>query len=265
MDAILAFGWWALQFTPRVARAGDAVVFEVSDSDRLFGGRQQLIEQVHASSLELGPVKLTQAATSLLALAQLQLDPADYRGPDRLPLATLLEVREHLPTLNRLGCTAIQTLRRHTYEGMSQRYPQGIPAKVQEQVEHELKQIAELKYEMYFLTVHDIVRFARQQNILCQGRGSAANSAVCYCLYVTEIDPERTNLLFERFISRERNEPPYIDIDIDFEHQRREEGLPPRLPGSTVILFMFAPDRHPSHAGAATYRYCSLGNGHLLG
>jgi error-prone DNA polymerase len=121
------------------------------------------------------------------------------------------------------GLTAIQTLRRYTYEGMSQRYPAGIPAKVQAQVEHELKLIAELKYEMYFLTVHDIVRFARQQNILCQGRGSAANSAVCYCLYVTEIDPERTNLLFERFISRERNEPP--DIDIDFEHQRREEVI----------------------------------------
>ena len=121
------------------------------------------------------------------------------------------------------GLTAAQTLRRYTYEGMSQRYPGGIPAKVQEQVEHELKLIAELKYEMYFLTVHDIVRFARQENILCQGRGSAANSAVCYCLYVTEIDPDRMNMLFERFISRERNEPP--DIDIDFEHQRREEVI----------------------------------------
>ena len=121
------------------------------------------------------------------------------------------------------GLTAAQTLRRYTYEGMSQRYPEGIPARVQEQVEHELQLIAELKYEMYFLTVHDIVRFARQENILCQGRGSAANSAVCYCLYVTEIDPDRMNMLFERFISRERNEPP--DIDIDFEHQRREEVI----------------------------------------
>ncbi|MFO1192113.1 MAG: error-prone DNA polymerase [Rhodoferax sp.] len=121
------------------------------------------------------------------------------------------------------GLTPAQTLRRYTYEGMSQRYPAGIPASVQLQVEHELELIAELQYEMYFLTVHDIVRFARERHILCQGRGSAANSAVCYCLGVTEVDPSRMNVLFERFISRERNEPP--DIDIDFEHQRREEVI----------------------------------------
>ncbi len=121
------------------------------------------------------------------------------------------------------GLTAAQTLRQFTYEGMSQRYPQGIPAQVQSQVEHELELIAELQYEMYFLTVYDIVRFARERHILCQGRGSAANSAVCYCLGVTEVDPARMNVLFERFISRERNEPP--DIDVDFEHQRREEVI----------------------------------------
>ncbi len=121
------------------------------------------------------------------------------------------------------GLTASQTLRQFTYEGMSQRYPQGIPAAVQAQVEHELDLIAELHYEMYFLTVYDIVRFARERHILCQGRGSAANSAVCYCLGVTEVDPARMNVLFERFISRERNEPP--DIDVDFEHQRREEVI----------------------------------------
>ncbi len=83
--------------------------------------------------------------------------------------------------------------------------------------------IAELEYEPYFLTVHDIVRFARSRHILCQGRGSAANSAVCYCLGITEVDPARMSLLFERFISRERNEPP--DIDVDFEHERREEVI----------------------------------------
>jgi error-prone DNA polymerase len=121
------------------------------------------------------------------------------------------------------GQTPTQTLARLTWEGAGTRYPHGIPANVQQQVEHELALIAELKYEMYFLTVHDIVRFARSRRILCQGRGSAANSAVCYCLGITEVDPSRMNVLFERFISRERDEPP--DIDVDFEHQRREEVI----------------------------------------
>ncbi len=121
------------------------------------------------------------------------------------------------------GMTPTQTLESLTWDGAATRYPQGIPATVQQQVAHELALIAELRYEMYFLTVHDIVRFARSQGILCQGRGSAANSAVCYCLGVTEVDPSRMNVLFERFISRERDEPP--DIDIDFEHQRREEVI----------------------------------------
>jgi error-prone DNA polymerase len=119
------------------------------------------------------------------------------------------------------GLSASETLRRFTFEGASHRYPQGVPAGVQQQLAHELALIADLKYEMYFLTVHDIVAFARSQGILCQGRGSAANSAVCYCLGVTEVDPARSSVLFERFISRERDEPP--DIDVDFEHQRREE------------------------------------------
>jgi error-prone DNA polymerase len=121
------------------------------------------------------------------------------------------------------GQSAAQTLRQYTLEGASRRYPDGLPDKVQRQLDHELALIAELKYEMYFLTVHDIVAFARSQGILCQGRGSAANSAVCYCLGVTEVDPARSSLLFERFISRERDEPP--DIDVDFEHQRREEVI----------------------------------------
>ncbi len=121
------------------------------------------------------------------------------------------------------GQTPAQTLRQFTYEGALRRYPQGISAAVRLQLEHELALIAELKYEMYFLTVHDIVAFARRQDILCQGRGSAANSAVCYCLGITEVDPARSSLLFERFISRERDEPP--DIDVDFEHQRREEVI----------------------------------------
>ena len=114
-------------------------------------------------------------------------------------------------------------LRQLTYQGAAIRFVQGIPAAVQAQLEHELTLIAELAYEPYFLTVYDIVRFAKNQGILCQGRGSAANSAVCYCLGITEVDPARMSVLFERFISKERNEPP--DIDVDFEHERREEVM----------------------------------------
>jgi error-prone DNA polymerase len=120
-------------------------------------------------------------------------------------------------------CNTQDALANLTYEGAAYRYPQGIPDKVRTNLEHELKLIAQLQYAPYFLTVYDIVRFARSQNILCQGRGSAANSAVCYCLGVTEVDPDRADLLFERFISPERREPP--DIDVDFEHERREEVI----------------------------------------
>ena len=121
------------------------------------------------------------------------------------------------------GRTPDAHLRRLTYEGAGRRWPEGIPAAAQTQIEHELALVAELTYAHYFLTVADIVAFARSRQILCQGRGSAANSVVCYCLGVTEVDPARLSVLFERFISRERKEPP--DIDIDFEHERREEVL----------------------------------------
>ena len=122
-----------------------------------------------------------------------------------------------------LGETPASHLRKLTYAGVPKRFPQGLPEPYRVQIESELALIAELKYEPYFLTVADIVAWAREQNILCQGRGSAANSLVCYCLHVTEVDPRRATLLFGRFISVERNEPP--DIDIDFEHQRREEVI----------------------------------------
>ncbi|MES1151560.1 MAG: error-prone DNA polymerase, partial [Dongia sp.] len=122
-----------------------------------------------------------------------------------------------------LNETAQQTLTRLAWEGADWRYPNGIPAEVRSQIEHELRLIGELGYAPYFLTVHDIVRFAKEQKILCQGRGSAANSAVCYCLGVTAIDPAEGNSLFERFISAARNEKP--DIDVDFEHERREEVI----------------------------------------
>ena len=121
------------------------------------------------------------------------------------------------------GLTALEYLRQLTWEGAARRYPQGVPDKVRSLLQHELALIGELRYEAYFLTVWDLVRFARGRDILCQGRGSAANSAVCYCLEVTSVDPETTDVLFERFVSRERNEAP--DIDVDFEHQRREEVL----------------------------------------
>jgi len=121
------------------------------------------------------------------------------------------------------GHTPATYLREETYAGARLRFPLGIPANVQEQIEQELELIRDLSYEAYFLTVYDIVRFARSQDILCQGRGSAANSAVCYCLHITEVDPARGNCLVGRFMSRERNEPP--DIDVDFEHQRREEVI----------------------------------------
>ncbi len=114
-------------------------------------------------------------------------------------------------------------LRRLTYQGAKERFPQGIPDSVRANIEKELALIEELEYDMFFITVHDIVRFARSKNILCQGRGSAANSTVCFCLGVTAVNPNEMNTLFERFISRERREPP--DIDVDFEHQRREEVI----------------------------------------
>ena len=119
--------------------------------------------------------------------------------------------------------TPSEYLRQLTYAGATQRWPNGIDNQTRELIEKELTLIAELNYEHYFLTVQDIVQFARSQGILCQGRGSAANSAVCYCLHVTEVDPARMHLLFERFVSKERNEPP--DIDVDFEHERREEVI----------------------------------------
>lgn len=119
--------------------------------------------------------------------------------------------------------TPPEYLRQLTEEGAQFRWPNGTPPQIQSQIEYELKVIGELQYEYYFLTVYDIVSFANAQGILCQGRGSAANSVVCYCLRITEVDPGATQLLFERFISKERNEPP--DIDVDFENTRREEVI----------------------------------------
>ena len=145
-------------------------------------------------------------------------------GNRRWRIFSLDELRYEYPEeLAPAGQTPMQYLTRLAWEGARQRYPAGLPDKVCGLIEHELRLIEDLRYEAYFLTVWDLVVFARNRGILCQGRGSAANSAVCFCLGVTSVDPERMDLLFERFVSRERNEAP--DIDVDFEHERREEVL----------------------------------------
>jgi len=135
-------------------------------------------------------------------------------------------------------------LRQLTYDGAAWRWPTGVNDDVTAQLEHELTLIKDMQYESYFLTVYDIVNYARSQDILCQGRGSAANSAVCFCLGITEVDPARTRMLFERFISKERDEPP--DIDVDFEHERREE----------VIQYIYAKyGRHRAALAATVVSY----------
>ena len=144
----------------------------------------------------------------IVDLCPFSLDELRYEYPD-----------EPVPQ----GTTPQQHLEALAWKGAAWRYPKGIPEKIRAVLEHELAMIARLDYARYFLTVHDIVRFARSRGILCQGRGSAANSAVCYCLDVTAVDPNQIDLLFERFLSPERKEPP--DIDVDFEHERREEVI----------------------------------------
>ena len=154
------------------------------------------------------PADLLAESCRIARRCHFQLDQLRYRYPEEITPP---------------GYSTRQWLRHEVEQGLQRRWPEGCPQAVRKQVEHELSLIAEMRYEPYFLTVYDIVLFARQNSILCQGRGSAANSAVCFALGITEVDPSRGNLLFERFISRERNEPP--DIDVDFEHERREEVI----------------------------------------
>ena len=163
-----------------------------AEMTRLFRGHEDAV----ARTLEI------------VRLCTFSLDELAYEYPDE-PVPAGTTPQRHLEAL--------------TWAGAGQCYPEGIPAKVRRALMHELGLIAELGYAPYFLTVYDIVRFARSKGILCQGRGSAANSAVCYCLGITAVDPARIDLLFERFVSRERREPP--DIDVDFEHERREEVI----------------------------------------
>jgi len=154
------------------------------------------------------PVALLQEACNIAALCHFSMSELRYEYP-----------REVVPN----GLSPLQYLRQITEQGASLRWPSGVPDKIHKLIEYELAVIEEMQYEYYFLTVYDIVDFARAQGILCQGRGSAANSCVCYCLFITEVDPNSNELLFERFISKERNEPP--DIDVDFESHRREEVI----------------------------------------
>ena len=158
--------------------------------------------------VKLYPRNLLEETVRIAKRCHFSLDELRYEYP-----------RELVPE----GYTPHGWLRELTEQGIRRRWPEGAAAKVRNIIEHELALIKELRYEHYFLTVHDLVDYARNQGILCQGRGSAANSAVCYCLGITEVDPARVAVLFERFISRERDEPP--DIDVDFENARREEVI----------------------------------------
>ena len=179
---------------------------------------------------QLYPPDLLAETLHVAGRCDFSLDCLRYEYPEEL-----------VPT----GHTAASYLRALTEEGLQRRYPPGAPPAVRALVERELALIEELGYEPYFITVQDIVAFARGRGILCQGRGSAANSAVCYALGITEVDPSRMSVLFERFISRERNEPP--DIDVDFEHQRREEVI-------QYLYNKYGRDRAALTATVITYR-----------
>ncbi|MCE9569062.1 MAG: error-prone DNA polymerase, partial [Rhodocyclales bacterium] len=187
----------ALRLNTTVAAAGAALF---ANGERHLRSRLALAR--------LYPPELLAETLEIAARCNFSLDELRYEYPEEVVPA---------------GETPDSWLRRLTEAGLARRYPAGVADKVRAQVEHELRLIAEMAYAPYFLTVHDIVAWARGQGILCQGRGSAANSAVCYALYITEVDPARAAMLFERFVSKERNEPP--DIDVDFEHQRREEVI----------------------------------------
>ncbi|MGH8521026.1 MAG: error-prone DNA polymerase [Gammaproteobacteria bacterium] len=185
--------------------------------------RREVLARLYPSELLTETVRIAERCS-------FSLDELRYEYPEELVPA---------------GETPARYLRDLTERGVQRRWPAGAPAKVRAQIEHELQLIAELGYQSYFLTVHDIVAFARRRGILCQGRGSAANSAVCYCLGITEVDPSRMEMLFERFVSKERQEPP--DIDVDFEHERREEVI-------QYIYEKYSRERAALAATVITYR-----------
>jgi error-prone DNA polymerase len=216
----------ALQDTVTAIREGltlDRAGFALYSNGERYLRSRAVIESIY-------PAELLEETLRIADAIQFSLDELRYEYPDEL-----------VPE----GMTPACYLRQLTGEGMDKRWPGGAPQKVLTLVEHELELIRDLQYEPFFLTVYDIVVFARSQNILCQGRGSAANSAVCFCLGITEVDPERMATLVERFISKERNEPP--DIDVDFEHERREEVI-------QYIYQKYSRERAALAATVITYR-----------
>ncbi len=196
---------------------------------RLFANGERHLRS-RQTLARLYPPKLLAASLTIAERCRFDLGQLHYEYPAELVPA---------------GQSATAQLRQLSEAGAKKRWPEGVPATVAALLEKELQLIAELKYEHFFLTVHDLVAFARQRGILCQGRGSAANSAVCYALGITEVDPARMSLLFERFVSRERREPP--DIDVDFEHERREEVI-------QYIYAKYGRERTALAATVITYR-----------
>ncbi|MFP4143694.1 MAG: error-prone DNA polymerase [Phycisphaeraceae bacterium] len=241
--------------------AGHTRVPLVATGDVLYHAPERKALQDVLTCIRLG-CTLEEAGTRLAPHAQRHLKPPNemarlFRDYPRAIVRSaeiarqargfsLDQIRYHYPAeVVPASRTPMQHLAELTRSGAAWRYPGGVPEKVERQIEHELKLIEELNYPHYFLTVHDMVEFARGRGILCQGRGAAANSAVCYCLGLTSVDPERVNVLFERFVSRERGEPP--DIDIDFEHQRREEVI-------QYLYQKYGRDRAALTAEVITYR-----------
>ena len=194
----------ALQDTVTAIRHGCTIE---QAGHRLFSNGERHL-RTYEELIAIYPRNLLQESARIASVCEFSLSSLRYHYPCELVPSEL---------------TATLHLRNLTEEGLRYRWPQGVPAPIRETVERELTLIGELAYEHFFLTVHDIVFYARnfQAPILCQGRGSAANSVVCYALRITEVNPEKANLLSERFLSKERGEPP--DIDVDFEHERREE------------------------------------------
>ena len=248
----------------RVRRAGDLAdslrIPLIATNDVLYHTIERRLLQDVITCIRKG-CAIDAAGRRLLANAERHLKPPDEMArlfrdrPDAihntLDLAgrcdfSLDELRYEYPVESvPQGRTSQEELERLTWLGAEVRYGDDVPNDVRELLEKELALIAELKYAPYFLTVYDIIRFAEEQSILCQGRGSAANSAVCYCLRITAVDPFHHNLLFERFVSMERNEPP--DIDVDFEHERREEVI-------QYIYNKYGRDRAGLAATVITYR-----------
>jgi error-prone DNA polymerase len=209
----------AIRFRKPVSRVG----YDLHRSGERHLRRRETLERIY-------PRELLAESVRIARRCDFSLDSLRYEYPEEI-----------VPP----GQAPSQYLRQLVEAGLAWRFPTGITTKVRTLIEHELTLISELHYEPYFLTVYDIVRFARSQNILCQGRGSAANSAVCYALGITEVDPARMAMLFERFISKERDEPP--DIDVDFEHERREEVI-------QYIYNKYSRERAALAATVVTYR-----------